>query len=168
MQARNGPPAHETGERLITSRSMIQRHSTTIEVVPSIAHLRAEDWNALGGGHPFLRHEFLNALHETGCASRKSGWAPQYLIIQSNGTLEGAMPLYLKSHSYGEYVFDWSWADAYQRHGLEYYPKLLCAIPFTPVTGPRLLARNPEVRKQLAAAALALARELQVSSLHCL
>jgi predicted N-acyltransferase len=144
------------------------RSEVTIDVVSSIAHVRSQDWNALTGGNPFLRHEFLNALHETGCASADTGWAPQYLLMQSNGGLAGAMPLYLKGHSYGEYVFDWSWADAYHRHGLDYYPKLLCAVPFTPVAGPRLLGDDPQVRRQLAAGALALARELGVSSLHCL
>jgi len=139
-----------------------------IEVVSSIAHVPPEAWNALSDGHPFLRHEFLNALHETGCASPETGWAPQYLLMRSKSGIDAAMPLYLKSHSYGEYVFDWSWAEAYHRHGLEYYPKLLCAIPFTPVAGPRLLARTPEARRQLAAGALTLARELGVSSLHCL
>ena len=71
-----------------------------------------------------------------------AGWAPHFLLLKEGGALAGAMPLYLKSHSYGEYVFDWGWADAYYRHGLEYYPKLLCAVPFTPVTGRRLLARD--------------------------
>ncbi len=140
----------------------------TLEVASSIAHLRSEDWNALSDGNPFLRHEFLNALHETGCASLDSGWAPQYLLLHEHGRLTGAMPLYLKSHSYGEYVFDWSWADAYHRHGVDYYPKLLCAIPFTPVSGPRLVARTQSAREHLAAGALALTRELGVSSLHCL
>lgn len=140
----------------------------TLELVASISHLRPVEWNALAAGNPFLRHEFLNALHETGCASPKSGWAPQYLLLKAGSELAGAMPLYLKAHSYGEYVFDWSWADAYHRHGIEYYPKLLCAVPFTPVTGPRLLARTREARSQLAAGALALAQELGVSSLHCL
>ena len=140
----------------------------TLEVASSIAHLRSEDWNALSDGNPFLRHEFLNALHETGCASIDSGWAPQYLLLHEHGRLTGAMPLYLKSHSYGEYVFDWSWADAYHRHGVDYYPKLLCAIPFTPVSGPRLVARTRSAREHLAAGALALTRELGVSSLHCL
>ena len=134
----------------------------------SIAHVCANEWNALAGGNPFLRHEFLDALHETGCASENTGWAPHYLLVKERATLVAAMPLYLKTHSYGEYVFDWSWADAYSRHGLEYYPKLLCAVPFTPVTGPRLLAPEPRDRKRLLAAALALARELEVSSLHCL
>src|SRR5215213_7427228 len=140
----------------------------TIEVASSIANVQADEWNALNGGNPFLRHEFLNALHETGCASPKSGGAPQYLLLRERGSLAAAMPLYLKGHSYGEYVFDWGWADAYRRHGLEYYPKLLCAVPFTPVQGPRLLATRSEHRKRLTAGALALAQELDVSSLHCL
>jgi len=140
----------------------------TLEVASSIANVRSDDWNALTGGNPFLRHEFLNALHETGCASVKTGWAPQYLLLRERGTLAAAMPLYLKGHSYGEYVFDWGWADAYRRHGLDYYPKLLCAVPFTPVMGKRLLGRTPEHRRHLAAGALALAHELDVSSLHCL
>lgn len=140
----------------------------TLEVASSIADVRSEDWNALTGGNPFLRHEFLNALHETGCASMKTGWAPQYLLLRERGKLAAAMPLYLKGHSYGEYVFDWSWADAYRRHGLDYYPKLLCAVPFTPVTGRRLLAATSEHRNHLAAGALALAQELDVSSVHCL
>jgi predicted N-acyltransferase len=140
----------------------------TIDVVTSLAHLRAADWNTLAGTDPFLRHEFLNALHETGCAAPRSGWAPHYLLMKERGAVVAAMPLYVKGHSYGEYVFDWSWADAYQRHGLDYYPKLLCAIPFTPVTGRRLLGHKASDRKRLAAAALTLAQELDVSSLHCL
>ena len=140
----------------------------TVEVVTSLAKLPPAQWNALVGDDPFLRHEFLNALHETGCASPRTGWGPHYLILKERGALAGAMPLYVKGHSYGEYVFDWSWADAYQRHGLDYYPKLLCAIPFTPVTGSRLLARNDKDRVRLAASALALAQELDASSLHCL
>ena len=79
--------------------------------------------------------EFFAALHETGCASARAGWLPQFVTLWDGKRLKGALPLYLKSHSYGEYVFDWAWADAYQRHGLEYYPKLLAAVPFSPVTG---------------------------------
>ena len=139
-----------------------------VEVVSSLSAVSPEEWNALSGSQPFLRHEFLHALHETGCAAPDTGWAPQFLIVREHGRLAAAMPLYLKSHSYGEYVFDWSWADAYDRHGLEYYPKLLCAIPFTPVLGPRLLARTPAHREKLATAALALAEELGISSFHCL
>ncbi len=139
-----------------------------MEVRDSIGAISATDWNRLAGDDPLLRHEFLHALHETGCAGAQSGWMPQYLVLHENGALTGAMPLYLKSHSYGEYVFDWAWADAYQRNGLAYYPKLLSAVPFTPVSGKRLLADSAERRELLIAAALQLARESRVSSLHCL
>ena len=89
-----------------------------------------------------MRHEYLLALHTSGSAVAETGWVNQLLCLQRGGQLLGACALYLKSHSYGEYVFDWAWADAYQRHGLHYYPKLLCAAPFTPVPGSRLLARD--------------------------
>lgn len=141
---------------------------TTIEIATSLAAIPAAAWNALAGGNPFLRHEFLHALHETGCACTATGWTPHYLILREHGALAGAMPLYLKTHSYGEYVFDWAWADAYQRHGLDYYPKLLNAVPFTPVGGSRLLAASAEHRRLLLAAALAEARDSEVSSLHIL
>ncbi|MBI4190767.1 MAG: N-acetyltransferase [Betaproteobacteria bacterium] len=139
-----------------------------VEVCDTIAAIPARDWNRLAGDDPFLRHEFLNALHETGCAGAATGWTPRFLILRENDALAGAMPLYLKSHSYGEYVFDWAWADAYQRHGLRYYPKLLNAVPFTPVSGQRLLADSRERRRLLLAAALELARTCRASSLHCL
>ena len=147
-----------------------------LRVVESLAGVPAAEWNAIAKGDPdaqgdpFTSHEFLSALMDTGCASARSGWQPQILLLEKEGNagyeLSGAMPLFLKSHSYGEYVFDWAWADAYQRHGLQYYPKLLCAVPFTPVTGPRLLAGNDADRGKLAAAALEMSRD--VSSLHVL
>lgn len=140
--------------------------TATIRVVDTLSGIDATEWNALAGGHPFLRHELFHALHETGCASEKSGWLPQFLTLWQDGRLRGAMPLYLKSHSYGEYVFDWAWADAYARNGLEYYPKLLCAVPFSPIVGPRLLARDLDARRALVQAALELAQ--RVSSLHVL
>ena len=140
----------------------------TIEVVDTLAGVAPDDWNRLAAGDPFLSHEFFSALHETGCASTAAGWTPQFLLLKSGGALAGAMPLYLKAHSFGEYVFDWAWADAYHRHGVAYYPKLVSAIPFTPVTGRRLLARSEDDRTRLISEALALARELRVSSLHCL
>ena len=127
-----------------------------------------EAWNTLTGGSPLLSHAFLHALHETGCASAATGWRPQYILGYAGEDLVAVMPLYLKSHSYGEYVFDWSWADAYRRHGRRYYPKLLGAIPFTPATGPRLIARDPAQRAALWQQALGLARRLRVSSLHVL
>jgi len=146
----------------------LKQAESVVEVRNSIATIPASEWNRLAGDDPLLRHEFLHALHETGCASAKTGWAPQFLILREQHTFAGAMPLYLKSHSYGEYVFDWAWADAYRRHGLDYYPKLLSAVPFTPVTGARMLADTPERRDLLIDAALELARETRVSSLHCL
>ncbi len=142
--------------------------TTTIEISTSLAAIPVAAWNALTGGNPFLRHEFLHALHDTGCACTATGWTPHYLLLREDGALAGAMPLYLKTHSYGEYVFDWAWADAYQRHGLDYYPKLLNAVPFTPVGGSRLLAATDEHRRLLLAAALAEAHDSDVSSLHIL
>jgi predicted N-acyltransferase len=139
-----------------------------VQVFDSLTQVPASEWDALAGGHPLLSHAFLHALHESGSACPDTGWAPCYLGLWERGALQAAMPLYLKSHSYGEYVFDWAWADAYQRHGLAYYPKLLSAIPFTPVTGSRLLAAQPGHQDALVKAALAFARDSGVSSLHCL
>ena len=139
-----------------------------IEVFDSLASIPAVDWDALAQKHPLLSHAFLHALEESGCVRAETGWTPCHLGLWREGRLAAAMPLYLKSHSYGEYVFDWAWADAYQRHGLRYYPKLLNAVPFTPVSGPRLLATNHADRAALLDAALAFARENDVSSLHCL
>jgi predicted N-acyltransferase len=139
-----------------------------IEIRTSLAEVSPTAWDRLTGAHPALRHAFLHALHETGCATPATGWSPRYLLLWRERTLAAAMPLYLKSHSYGEYVFDWAWADAYERHRLAYYPKLVCAVPFTPVTGPRLLALNADDRILLVRAALALAEDEQRSSLHIL
>lgn len=140
-----------------------------LRVTDTLATVDPGDWNRLAGDDPFLQHAFLHTLHESGSACADTGWAPQYLLLNDNaGLLAGAMPLYLKGHSYGEYVFDWAWADAYQRHDLDYYPKLLCAVPFTPVVGARLLAAEPAQRALLAAGALELAREYRLSSLHVL
>ena len=140
----------------------------TIKILSSLADIVPADWNRLASGNPFLRHEFLHALHESGCASEQTGWAPRYLVATEKKKLTGAMPLYVKSHSRGEYVFDWAWADAYQRHGLEYYPKLLSAIPFTPVTGARILAESDAVAESIATHVLDVARDSNASSLHCL
>lgn len=125
-------------------------------------------WDALAPGQPFLTHAFLSALHETGCAARDTGWQPRYVTAWSNGLLVGALPLYAKTHSYGEYVFDWGWADAYRRHGRRYYPKLVAAIPFTPVPGPRVLAPDAPTRRALLDAALAQVKAGRYSSLHML
>ena len=117
---------------------------------------------------PFMRHEYLSALTSTGCATADTGWLPQFLTLWQDEQLMAACPLYLKGHSYGEYVFDWAWANAYEQHGLRYYPKALVAVPFTPVPGPRLLARDAAARRALLHALLEWTREQQLSSLHLL
>src|SRR4051794_12856810 len=138
----------------------------SLQVVDSVAGGDRDEGNALAGGRRFFGHEFLASLLEGGGASRRSGWLPRFILLRRSGALIGAMPLFAKSHSYGEYVFDWAWADAHERHGVPYYPKLLCAVPFTPVRGRRLLAAGQRERRALAAAALELAK--QTSSLHVL
>ena len=130
----------------------------TVRADVGIETIAAADWNALAGSTPLSSHAFLRALHETGCASRATGWTPCYLSAWREGRLVGAMPLYAKTHSYGEYVFDWAWADAYRRYGHRYYPKLVAAIPFTPAPGPRLFAADAAVRAALLQAALAALR----------
>ena len=139
-----------------------------LRIIETLEGVSAEQWDALAGGNPTVSHAFLDTLHRTGCAAPESGWAPRFLTLWEGENLAGAVPLYLKGHSYGEYVFDWSWAEAYERHGLEYYPKLLSAVPFTPATGPRLMAGNDADRAELAQALLALAKRTKASSLHVL
>lgn len=141
---------------------------TVFRVHAAIGEIPAAEWNRLAGPQPFLQHAFLHALEETGCVGGRSGWLPQHLALWQGERLAAAMPLYLKTHSYGEYVFDWAWADAYERNGLPYYPKLLSAIPFTPVTGTRLLGTGETERKLLVAAALQYVRNAEISSFHCL
>jgi predicted N-acyltransferase len=140
----------------------------SLRVLESLEDVDPAQWNALAAGNPTVSHAFLDSLHRTGCASANAGWAPNYLTLWEDNALAAAAPLYAKSHSYGEYVFDWAWADAYERHGLAYYPKLLCAVPFTPATGPRLLARDTAMRERLALALLETAKASRVSSLHVL
>ncbi|MBF6616190.1 GNAT family N-acetyltransferase [Pollutimonas thiosulfatoxidans] len=142
--------------------------SPTFNLVRQLQDIDADGWNSLAGDHPLVNHAFLLTLQETGCAAPETGWAPHFLLMHRNGQLAAAMPLYLKSHSRGEYVFDHAWAHAFARHGLAYYPKLLSAIPFTPVPGPRLLARNHADRVLLAQEAIAISRDNQVSSVHVL
>jgi predicted N-acyltransferase len=143
-----------------------------IRVRDDPAAIDAIRWNALlaaqGDPTPFMRHEYLCALHDSGSATGDTGWLPQYLVVEHGTELIAACPLYLKDHSYGEYVFDWAWADAYQRHGLRYYPKLLSAVPFTPVPGPRLMARDPASRELLLHAMSQIARDAKLSSAHVL
>lgn len=143
-----------------------------IRVVDHPALVDAAQWNALldaqPSSTPFMRHEYLLAMHDSGSAVDASGWEPQFLVMHEGDQLVAACPLYLKVHSYGEYVFDWAWADAYQRHGLRYYPKLLSAVPFTPVPGPRLLARDASARIALLEAMKQFALQAKLSSAHVL
>ncbi len=151
----------------------------TLKVVTSIHRVPAAAWDACAGAglpdhNPFVRHAFFSALEDSGSVDAEAGWQPQHMVLEDrDGAVLACAPLYLKSHSYGEYVFDWGWAEAYQRAGGRYYPKLQCAVPFTPVTGPRLMTRpelDPAVRRELKhtllAGMIALARRLRVSSLH--
>jgi len=144
----------------------------TIRVIAQVGEIGATDWDRCAGtSNPFVSHAFLSALEESGSVKAKTGWQPQHLVLQGGAErVLGVMPLYLKSHSYGEYVFDHAWADAYERAGGNYYPKLLSAVPFTPVPGPRLLVRPDEdagtTRRALAAGMVELARRHDVSSTH--
>ncbi|MEO8674984.1 MAG: GNAT family N-acetyltransferase [Casimicrobiaceae bacterium] len=148
--------------------------ATVIRNDIDLAAIPAEAWDALTQGHPLLCHAFLCALHATGCAAPDTGWRPCYLTAWCADTLTGALPLYAKTHSYGEYVFDWAWADAFRRHGRRYYPKLVAAVPFTPAPGPRLIARDEATRGALLERALAMLHaqdrgaDSRYSSLHVL
>ncbi len=147
--------------------------SLTAEFLTSLEGIDREQWNGVAGvDYPFMRHEFLLGLEQTDCTTADSGWQPCHLVLRDGAEPVAVMPLYLKSHSYGEYVFDWSWAEAWQRSGLQYYPKLLTAIPFTPATGPRLCC-VPELDLEEAwkfalQAVQQLAREKTISSWHVL
>ena len=146
----------------------------SLEILDHLSDVSAADWNALLGvdAGPFLKYEFLSALEETGCVSGNTGWQVAHLVLKQASKLVGAMPLYLKRHSYGEFVFDWSWAQAYEQQGLNYYPKVLCAIPFTPVQGSRILCRSDssatEIRKVLIAGLKSLLTDNDLSSAHIL
>ena len=137
-----------------------------------LGELEAASWDRLDGArNPFVSHAFLDALEESGCCSAETGWLPQHVVVEdAAGALVAAMPLYLKNHSYGEYVFDHGWADAFERAGGCYYPKLQCSAPFTPVTGGRLLTapgQDPaHARRLLISAAVQIAGRIGVSSLH--
>ena len=151
------------------------RDAVAIKIIKSLSEVSPEAWDACAGtDNPFIRHAFLSALEDSGSATGETGWLGQHLVIEDPaGGIAACAPLYLKNHSYGEYVFDWGWADAYERAGGRYYPKLQCAVPFTPVTGPRLLVNQAlpdgqrrEMRLALIAGMAQLAQNLGVSSLH--
>ena len=144
-----------------------------LAIAQSIHDIQPGDWNTLHGTeNPFLRHAFLAALETNGAVGGDSGWHPRYLLLTEDSRLLGAVPLFLKEHSFGEFVFDWSWADAYNRAGLNYYPKLVAAVPYTPVTGHRLLvmrnANRAAIISRLIDGAIDYARQLRLSSLHWL
>jgi predicted N-acyltransferase len=161
----------------------------TLEAVPSISDIPAEDWDACanpqgasngdaagssGGSepvyNPFVSHAFLTAVEDSGSATARTGWGPRHLVARAGGKIAGVVPCYLKSHSQGEYVFDRGWADAYQRAGGRYYPKLQVSVPFTPATGPRLLVRDGFDREHIASALasglIALCGVSKASSVH--
>ncbi|NNC76378.1 MAG: N-acetyltransferase [Woeseiaceae bacterium] len=144
-----------------------------VSVHDAISGIDAGEWNRIAGDtYPFLKHEFLHAAEASGSVAEESGWLPCHLTLRSkSGQLLAAMPLYQKSHSWGEFVFDWAWANAYEQAGYSYYPKLVSAVPFTPASSTRLLLADDddaESARQLADAAIALAKDRQCSSLHIL
>jgi predicted N-acyltransferase len=150
-------------------------HPLTRRIVHHPAEVDAQAWDRLlalqpgaGTSGPFMRHANLLALHTSGCATPDTGWTPHWLTLWQGDALRAATPLYLKTHSYGEYVFDWAWANAHHQHGLPYYPKGLVAVPFMPVPGPRLLADSPRSREALVQALTDEARALGLSSVHVL
>ncbi|MDP3822839.1 MAG: GNAT family N-acetyltransferase [Burkholderiales bacterium] len=162
----------ERGEPEAEKQGAEELNDYVIRVFDDPAAIDAQQWNALldeqASSTPFMRHEYLLAMHTSASATGAIGWLPQFLAVVHDDVLVAACPLYLKDHSYGEYVFDWAWADAYQRHGLRYYPKLLSAVPFTPVPGPRLLARDQASRRVLLRAMRQIALEAKLSSAHLL
>jgi hypothetical protein len=141
-------------------------------LIDGINGVAPDVWDALANPpgarmNPFVSHAFLSALEESGSAAARAGWQPAHALLEENGRVIGAAPMYVKNHSYGEYVFDHAWAEAFERAGGDYYPKLQVAVPFTPVTGPRLLTgANAGAREVLAQALMAFATRLGVSSLH--
>ncbi len=153
--------------------STAHRAEFTAEFITSLGQLPAASWNGIcGTDYPFLRHEFLHGLETSGCTTAETGWQPCHLVLRQGDAIAALMPLYLKSHSYGEYVFDWSWSDAWRQRGLAYYPKLLTAIPFTPATGPRLCTASGADTALCTGAAIGavekLAGQQDVSSWHLL
>jgi predicted N-acyltransferase len=145
-----------------------------LEILDRLSDISADEWNALlpEDAGPFLRHEFLSTLEETGCVGGNTGWQVAHLILKDDQKLLGALPLYLKQHSYGEFVFDWSWAQAYEQQGMQYFPKALCAVPFTPVQGSRILSADEVdvglVQQQLIQGLKAVVLQNKLSSAHVL
>lgn len=151
--------------------SKIVADGVTIRIIQKISEIERESWDRLlGGGSPFLKWDWLDALEATGCVRRETGWLPHHLIVESGKEVIGACPTYLKLHSMGEFVFDFEWAEFAHRIGVNYYPKMLVGVPFTPVTGPRFLTHGGEGREELielmGRALAQIAREHRLSSIH--
>ncbi len=152
---------------------MLWGMSLTVDILEGMDRVEAAEWDALTGEHdPFVEHAFLHTLEAAGCVGAEAGWIPCHVVVRDQGALVGAMPLYLKDNSFGEYIFDWAWAEAAEAGGLRYYPKLVSAVPFTPVAGRRLLVRpganESEVRDAMLAGAMNLADAVGARSLHIL
>jgi hypothetical protein len=170
--APNSDEKYETDRKVLVLGYNAPMSLPTLKIIEDLREIPAAQWNVLAGGDPFVSHAYLLALQESGCAMAAFGWQAQFITLWQDGRLIGGMPLYLKMHSVGEHVFDFAWADAYRQHGLRYYPKLVCCVPFTPVTGARLLVspgHEPSaIKAMLLQAALQFAKDAGVSSLHCL
>ena len=144
-----------------------------INFLDSIEEITKDDWDAvLKNKYPFLKYDFLKALETTKCVSAEQGWSPLHIVVSENKKIIAVMPLYIKTDSQGEFIFDWSWADAYYRNGLEYYPKLVSSIPFTPASGPRILMaeekRSSEIVKAISDALKQISEDNNFSSVHVL
>jgi len=149
-----------------------EQHDYDIQVLKSVGEIDANEWNSLlkiqPHPTPFMKYEYLAAMELSASATPRTGWSARFIAVRSGGRLIAACPLYLKMHSYGEFVFDWAWANAYEQHGLDYYPKALVAVPFTPVPGTRLMAEDETGRKLLASALKAFTQKEELSSAHLL
>lgn len=146
-------------------------NSVTVKVISSLKEVPQVQWDSCAGDqNPFVSHTFLKCLEDSGSVCGDTGWLPQHILVEDENGLAGCVPCYLKNHSHGEYVFDWGWADAFERAGGTYYPKLQVSVPFSPVTGPRLLVRESKniehTRRMLTAGLLELGKQHSVSSLH--
>ena len=142
--------------------------STKIQIIERISSISAIEWDALTDGSPLTSHAFLLALETSKSVQSNTGWQPYHIAVYENEQLVGAMPQYLKTHSYGEYVFDWAWANAYSQNGLDYYPKLLSAVPFSPITGSRMLAKTPKIQSLMIQIIEQQLNALNLSSAHIL
>lgn len=144
-----------------------------IKTIDSLQGISDSEWNYLASKeNPFVQYEFLIALENNGAVGKDFGWIPNFFLAYDGNNLVGAIPVYIKFNSYGEFVFDWAWADAYQQNNIRYYPKLVTSIPYTPATGPRLLIQNDDMYNEIADAlvnsVLSFAEKTRVSSYHCL